>query len=382
MKQSIETICVHGGEHKFPDSRESLSMPIYQTAAFAHPDLGHSPDRFYYTRLTNPTRMHLEETVAALEGAEKAIAFTSGMAAITAVFELFAPGDRILCSADLYGGTVLLLDSIGKKNGLTLDFVDTTDPETVKAAVTPDTKAVYIETPSNPMMNVTDIRLCAEAAHSVGALLIVDNTFLSPYFQNPIALGADIVIHSGTKYLGGHNDTLAGFLCLKDDTFSEKLYKISYTLGATLSPFDSWLMIRGIKTLAIRMERAQENALAVASWLKQQEKVTKVYYVGLPEHPGYGVNAAQSRGSGAMLSFTVATPELAQQVLANVKLFTFAESLGGPESLITFPATQTHADVAEEERNRLGITDCFLRMSVGLEKAEDLIADLNQALNG
>lgn len=382
MKQSIETICVHGGEHKFPDSRESLSMPIYQTAAFAHPDLGHSPDRFYYTRLTNPTRMHLEETVAALEGAEKAIAFTSGMAAITAVFELFAPGDRILCSADLYGGTVLLLDSIGKKNGLTLDFVDTTDPETVKAAVTPDTKAVYIETPSNPMMNVTDIRLCAEAAHSVGALLIVDNTFLSPYFQNPIALGADIVIHSGTKYLGGHNDTLAGFICLKDDTFSEKLYKISYTLGATLSPFDSWLMIRGIKTLAIRMERAQENALAIAAWLKQQEKVTKVYYVGLPEHPGYGVNAAQSRGSGAMLSFTVATPELAQQVLAKVKLFTFAESLGGPESLITFPATQTHADVAEEERNRLGITDCFLRMSVGLEKAEDLIADLNQALNG
>ena len=382
MKQSIETICVHGGEHKFPDSRESLSMPIYQTAAFAHPDLGHSPDRFYYTRLTNPTRMHLEETVAALEGAEKAIAFTSGMAAITAVFELFAPGDRIVCSADLYGGTVLLLDSIGRKNGLILEFVDTTDPETVKAAVTPDTKAVYIETPSNPMMNVTDIRLCAEAAHSVGALLIVDNTFLSPYFQNPIALGADIVIHSGTKYLGGHNDTLAGFICLKDDTFSEKLYKISYTLGATLSPFDSWLMIRGIKTLAIRMERAQENALAIAAWLKQQEKVTKVYYVGLPEHPGYGVNAAQSRGSGAMLSFTVATPELAQQVLANVKLFTFAESLGGPESLITFPATQTHADVAEEERNRLGITDCFLRMSVGLEKAEDLIADLDQALNG
>ena len=382
MKQSLETICVHGGEHKFPDSRESLSMPIYQTAAFAHPDLGHSPDRFYYTRLTNPTRNHLQETVAALEGAHDAIAFTSGMAAITAVFELFAPGDRIVASADLYGGTVLLFDSISKKNGLILDLVDTTDPETVKAAVTPGTKAVYIETPSNPMMNVTDIRLCAELAHSVGAVLIVDNTFLSPYFQNPIALGADIVIHSGTKYLGGHNDTIAGFLCLKDDTFSEKLYKISYTLGATLSPFDSWLMIRGIKTLAIRMERAQENALAIAAWLKEQKNVTKVYYVGLPEHPGYAVNASQSRGSGAMLSFAVATPELAQQVLAKVKIITFAESLGGPESLITFPATQTHADVAEEERNKLGITDCFLRMSVGLEKAEDLIADLDQALNG
>ena len=382
MKQSIETICVHGGQHRFEDIRESLSVPIYQTAAFGHPDLGHSPDRFYYTRLTNPTRTHLQETVAALEGAHDAIAFTSGMAAITAVFELFAPGDRILCSADLYGGTVLLFDSISKKNGLKLDLADTTDPETIRAAVTPDTKAIYIETPSNPMMNVTDIRLCAELAHSVGAILIVDNTFLSPYFQNPIALGADIVIHSGTKYLGGHNDTLAGFLCLKDDTYSEKLYKISYTLGATLSPFDSWLMIRGIKTLALRMERAQENALAIANWLKTQPNVTKVYYVGLPEHPGHAVNASQSRGSGAMLSFTVATPELAQQVLAKVKIFTFAESLGGPESLITFPATQTHADVAEEERNRLGITDCFLRMSVGLEKAGDLIADLDQALNG
>lgn len=381
MKQSIETICVHGGSHRFPDSRESLSMPIYQTAAFGHPDLGHSPDRFYYTRLTNPTRTHLQETVAALEGAADAIAFTSGMAAITAVFELFAPGDRILCSADLYGGTVLLFESIGKKNGLRLDLVDTTDEEAVRAAVTPDTKAIYIETPSNPMMNVTDIRLCAELAHSVGALLIVDNTFLSPYFQNPIALGADIVIHSGTKYLGGHNDTIAGFVCLKDMTYSEKLYKISYTLGATLSPFDSWLMIRGIKTLGVRMERAQENALAIAAWLKSQKNVTKVYYVGLPEHPGYAVNAAQSRGSGAMLSFAVATPELAQQVLAKVKIITFAESLGGPESLITFPATQTHADVSAEDRESLGITDCFLRMSVGLEKAEDLIADLNQALN-
>ena len=381
MKNAIETICVHGGDHKFPDSRESLSVPIYQTAAFAHPDLGHSPDRFYYTRLTNPTRNHLQETVAALEGAKSAIAFTSGMAAITAVLELFAPGDRIVASSDLYGGTVLLFDSVCKKNGLKPELTDTTDADAVRAAITPGTKAVYIETPSNPMMNVTDIRLCAALAHSVGAILIVDNTFLSPYFQNPIPLGADIVIHSGTKYLGGHNDTIAGFVCLKDDTYSEKLYKISYTLGATLSPFDSWLMIRGIKTLAIRMERAQENAIAIANWLKQQKNVTKIYYVGLPEHPGYAVNASQSRGSGAMLSFTVATPELAQQVLAKVKIFTFAESLGGPESLITFPATQTHADVAEADRLKLGITDSLLRMSVGLENAKDLIADLDQALN-
>ena len=380
MTKAIETRCVHGGDHKFQDAYQALSTPIYQTAAFGHPDLGHSPDRFYYTRLTNPTRTQAEETVASLEGAAAAIGFTSGMAAITAVFELFNPGDRIVCSADLYGGTVLLFDSIGKKNGLVLELVDTTRPELLEAAMTPDTRAIYIETPSNPMMNVTDIAACAETAKKYGALLIVDNTFLSPYFQNPISLGADIVIHSGTKYLGGHNDTIAGFVCLKDMAYQEKLYKISYTLGATLSPFDSWLMLRGIKTLPIRMDRAQENALAIAGWLKEQPQVEKVYYVGLPEHPGYETNRKQSRGSGAMLSFTVTSPELALQILAKVRIFTFAESLGGPESLITLPATQTHADVSPEEREKLGITGSFLRMSVGLENVQDLIDDLKQAM--
>ena len=380
MSNSIETRCVHGNEHKFKDQYQSLSVPIYQTAAFGHPDLGHSPERFYYTRLTNPTRMHAEETVSSLEGAATTVGFSSGMAAITAVFELFAPGDRIVCSADLYGGTVLLFNLVGKKNGLILDFVDTTNPDALRDAVTPGTRAVYIETPSNPMMNVTDIALCAQAAKAVGAMLIVDNTFLSPYFQNPIALGADISIHSGTKYLGGHNDTIAGFVCLADAELGEKLHKIAYTHGSTLSPFDSWLMIRGIKTLAVRMERAQSNALAIAAWLKQQEKVRKVYYVGLPEHPGYEVNKKQSRGSGAMLSFAVDSRETALQILDKVKLITFAESLGGPETLITFPATQTHADVPEADREKLGITDSFLRMSVGLENADDLIRDLEQAM--
>ena len=380
MSQKMETRCVHGGDHRFPDSRDSISMPIYQTATFAHPDLGHSPDRFYYTRLTNPTRNHLEETVSSLEGAANTIAFTSGMAAISAVFELFSPGDRILCSCDLYGGTVLQFDLISRKNSLILDFTDTADPDALTAAMTEDIKAIYIETPSNPMMNVTDIRLCASLAKKHGALLIVDNTFLSPYFQNPIGLGADIVIHSGTKYLGGHNDTLAGFVCLADDRLSEKLYKISYTMGATLSPFDSWLMIRGIKTLAVRMERAQENALAIAAFLQNHPKVSKVHYVGLPDHPGYEVNARQSRGSGAMLSFAVDSHETALQVLAKVKIIAFAESLGGPESLITLPVTQTHADVPEEERLKLGITDSLLRLSVGLENAQDLIEDLRQAM--
>ena len=380
MADSIETRCVHGGDHKFQDNYQSLSMPIYQTAAFGHPDLGHSPERFYYTRLTNPTRLQLEETVSSLEGAVDTVAFTSGMAAITAAFELFAPGDRIVCSADLYGGTVLLFDLVEKKKGLILELVDTTDPDALRAAITPGTKGVYIETPSNPMMNVTDIGLCAELAKSVGAMLIVDNTFLSPYFQNPLALGADISIHSGTKYLGGHNDTIAGFVCVADKAVGEKLHKISYTLGATLAPFDSWLLLRGIKTLAVRMERAQENALAIANWLKTQPKVKKVYYVGLPEHPGYDINRKQSRGSGAMLSFTLDSAETALQVLAKVKIITFAESLGGPESLITLPATQTHADVSAEDREKLGITDSFLRMSVGLENVQDLIADLQQAM--
>ena len=382
MADSIETRCVHGGDHKFQDNYQSLSMPIYQTAAFGHPDLGHSPERFYYTRLTNPTRLQLEETVSSLEGAADTVAFTSGMAAITAAFELFAPGDRIVCSEDLYGGTVLLMDIVGRKNGLDFVFVDTTDPEKLASAVTEGTKAIYIETPSNPMMNVTDIRLCGELAKKVGALLLVDNTFLSPYFQNPIALGADVVIHSGTKYLGGHNDTISGFLCMADKALGEQLHKIAYAQGSTLSPFDSYLMIRGIKTLALRMERQQQTALRIAKWLQTQKKVEKVYYVGLPDHPAYELNAKQSRGAGGMLSFAVDSHDTALKLLQNVKVATFAESLGGPETLITLPALQTHRDVEESQRLRLGITDSLLRMSVGLENADDLIADLDQALNG
>lgn len=380
MSNSIETLCVHGNTHRTQTGYDSLTMPIYQTAAYSHTKLGHNDSGFDYTRISNPTRSYLEETMCALEGAQATVSFTSGMAAISAVFELFAPGDRIVCSEDLYGGTVLLFDSVGRKNGLELVMVDTTDLNAVEAAVTPGTKAIYLETPSNPMMNVTDIRACAEIAKKRGSRLIVDNTFLSPYFQNPIALGADIVVHSGTKYLGGHNDTISGFVCLADKADEERLRRIAFTLGGTLSPFDSWLMIRGIKTLAVRLEHQQRSAMAIAQWLKTQEKVTKVYYVGLPDHPGYAINAAQSRGAGAMLSFSMETPELALQVLQRVKVITFAESLGGPESLITLPATQTHRDVSPEDREKLGITDSFLRLSVGLENAQDLIDDLKQAM--
>ena len=380
MKQSIETLCVHGGQHSYADGARSLTMPIYQTAAFSHLETGHNEHGFDYTRISNPTRQHLEETVSALEGAAKSIAFTSGMAAISCVFELYAPGDHIICSEDLYGGTVLFFNIVGKKNGLDFTFVDTTDLRQVEKALRPDTKAIYIETPSNPMMNVTDIRGCAALAKKVGAHLIVDNTFLSPYVQNPIALGADIVVHSGTKYLAGHNDTLSGFLCMADAELGARLHQIAYALGATLSPFDSYLMLRGIKTLAVRMERQQQTALAVAQWLRSQEKVTKVYYVGLEDHPGYALNASQSRGAGGMLSFAVDSHETALKILKGVKVITFAESLGGPESLITLPALQTHRDVAEADRLKLGITDSLLRMSVGLENAQDLIDDLKQAM--
>ena len=380
MKQSIETLCVHGGEHRFPAGARRLTVPIYQTAAFSHLETGHNEHGFDYTRLSNPTRQHLEETVSALEGAAGTIAFASGMAAISTVFELFAPGDHIICSADLYGGTVLLFDLVEKKNGLRFTFVDTTDLKQVEQALEPGTKAIYIETPSNPMMNVTDIRGCAALAKQAGVQLIVDNTFLSPYLQNPIALGADLVVHSGTKFLAGHNDTISGFLCAADEAVAERLRKLAATMGNVLSPFDSYLMLRGIKTLAVRMERQQQTAMAIAKWLQTQGKVTKVYYAGLPDHPGYAVNAAQSRGAGGMLSFAVDSHETALKILKNVKVITFAESLGGPESLITLPALQTHRDVAPAEREKLGITDSLLRFSVGLENAEDLMKDLEQAM--
>ena len=380
MSASRETICVHGTVHAHPDEKRSLTVPIYQTAAFSHLQTGHNEHGFDYTRISNPTREHLEETVAALEGAKRCLAFTSGMAAISAVFELFSPGDKILCSEDLYGGTVLLMDLVGRKNGLELIFVDTTDAQKLRSAVTADIKAIYIETPSNPMMNVTDIRLCARLAKAASALLIVDNTFLSPYFQNPIELGADIVVHSGTKYLCGHHDTLSGFLCFGEEALAVRVHKIAYALGAGLSPFDSYLMIRGIKTLALRLEHQNRSALEIARWLQKHPKVKKVHHVGLEDHPGFALNASQSRGCGGMLSFTLDSPETALQLLQRVKLITFAESLGGPESLITLPSLQTHRDVAEADRLRLGITDSLIRLSVGLENAQDLINDLEQAL--
>jgi cystathionine gamma-synthase len=333
---------------------------------------------FDYSRSQNPTNEHLEHTVAALESGSQAVAFSSGMAAVSALMELFSPGDHIVATYDLYGGTFRLFSRISQKNGVTFSYADSV--ENIKKEITPSTKAVFIETPSNPMLRVTDITAVAKITHEKKILLIVDNTFLTPYFQKPLSLGADIVLHSGTKYLGGHNDTLAGLLAAKDNSLSEQFRFIVKTTGACLSPFDSFLIIRGIKTLAVRMERQQETALKIAHWLCGQNNVAVVYYIGLPNHPDYELSCRQASGFGAMISFTVRNEQMAVKILENVKVIKYAESLGGVESLITYPMLQTHADLPEDERNARGIDGCLLRLSVGLESAKDLIADLEQAM--
>lgn len=379
----LETRCIHGSiPQKLEDLNRSISFPIYQTASFSHIRTGHNENGFDYTRESNPTRQHTEEVVASLEKAEYAIAFTSGMAAVSAVMELFSPDDEIICSDDLYGGVVRLHDTISRKNGITVSYTDTSSISNIAELVNGNTKAVYIETPSNPMMHITDIRRTAEFVHSRGILLIIDNTFLSPFFQNPLELGADIVIHSGSKFLAGHNDTISGFVCTNDHSIAEKVRLVSKTTGAALSPFDSWLVMRGLKTLSVRMKQQQENALAVCRFLTSHSKIKHIYYPGLPEHKGYEINNSQARGSGSMISFIVDSAETAGNVLKKVRVITFAESLGGTESLITYPVLQTHPDVPEKTRKKLGITDKLLRLSVGLESADDIIADLKQALEG
>ena len=379
MTYKTDTVCVHGQniycrQHPYG----AVATPIYQTATFSHPAVGSSTG-FDYSRESNPTRSELEETINGLEHAVLSLACSSGMAALTLCLELFDSGDHILCTEDLYGGSVRLFSLLGKKRGISFSYADTSNIEETRARITPQTKALYIETPSNPTMGVTDIRAMKKLADEYSLLLIADNTFLSPYFQNPLDLGADLVIHSGTKFLNGHNDVLAGFVCTNREDLAEQLRYLYKTVGSCLSAFDSYLLLRGLKTLAVRMERQQKNALQIAQWLKKQPQVTDVLYIGLPKHPGYEVNLSQSRGFGSMISFHVDSKETAIRILNSVKLITYAESLGGTESLITYPRLQTHADVPEEIRERLGINDRLLRFSVGLEDVEDLIADLKQA---
>ena len=377
MERGINTRCLHLEETEGKtENYGAISYPIYQTATYAHPGVGQSTG-FDYSRLQNPTKEHLEKIVASLEHGCDALALSTGMAAITLLMELFKPGDHLIVDSDLYGGSIRLFRNVSRKNGITFSAVDSYQDD-VESFVKEETKAIYVETPTNPMMNVADIGKLSEIAKRHNLLLIVDNTFLSPYFQNPLTLGADIVVHSGTKFLGGHNDTLAGFLVTNREEISEQLHFLIKTTGAGLAPFDSWLILRGIKTLGIRMEQAQKNALEIANWLKTQPAVTKVIYPGLPEHPGYEIMKKQARGFGSMLTFYVDSKEHAFEILEKVRMIKFAESLGGVETLLTYPTTQTHADVPQEIREKNGITDCTLRLSVGIEDARDLIAELTQ----
>ncbi len=377
MERGLNTRCLHLEETEGKlEHYGAISYPIYQTATYEHPEAGQSTG-YDYSRLQNPTREHLEKMIAGLESGIDAFALSTGMAAITLLMELFRPGDHLIVEADLYGGSIRLFDHVNKKNNYEFTHLNCAEDD-IEGAIQDNTKAIYIETPTNPMMNVSDIAAIAKIAKKHGLLLIVDNTFLSPYFQNPLKLGADIVVHSGTKFLGGHNDTLAGFLVTNNEEVRDRLRFLIKTTGAGLAPFDCWLILRGMKTLGIRMERSQENAIRIAEWLKTQNIVRKVYYPGLPEHPGYEIMKKQARGFGSMITFQVDSKEHALQILKQVRMIKFAESLGGVDTLITYPTTQTHADVPEEVRLKNGITPCTLRLSTGIEDIEDLLGELSE----
>lgn len=379
LEKSFETIAVSGvsGGDK---ATGAISYPIYQAATFKHHGLNNSTG-YDYSRAQNPTREEAEKTLAVLEGGKEALGFSSGIAAITACIHLFKAGDHIILSDDLYGGTYRLFEDIYKDFGISATFVDTTNTENILTVLNENTRAVFIETPSNPMMKVTDIKAVGEITKEKGLLLLVDNTFLTPYYQRPLELGADLVIHSGTKFIGGHHDLLAGFIVANDEELIQKLRRIHMSTGATLSPFDSWLVLRGLKTLHIRLDRAQENTLKIAKYLQSNINIEKVYYVGLEDFEGYELNKKQSTGFGATLSFRVKDKELIPQILNNVQVIRFAESLGGVETLITYPITQTHSEIPEDIKKRLGVDEYLLRLSVGIENVEDLIKDLDKALN-
>ncbi len=373
-----DTSVVRGGRCTDPHTG-AISYPIYQSATFRHHGVNQSTG-YDYSRTLNPTREELELTIARLEQGAQGFAFSTGMAAVSAVIGLFAPGDRLLVSDDLYGGTYRILEEVYRNYGIAADYVDMQDPEQVRSGITASTRAVLIETPTNPIMKVADIRAIAAIAREAGLLTLVDNTFLTPYYQQPIPLGADIVIHSATKYLGGHNDTLAGLVVTATDALGERIRFIQNSVGAVLAPFDSWLILRGIKTLGVRLKQQEENAGLIAAWLRKHPSVEAVNYPGLPEHPGHAVSKSQASGFGSMISFSVRDRAAAEHVLNSVRLIFFAESLGGVESLITYPLTQTHAAIPEAVRNRIGVNEKLLRLSVGIEDPEDLIADLAQAL--
>jgi cystathionine gamma-synthase len=375
----IESRLVQIGSQEEPVTG-AVSFPIYQATAFRHPKLGQSTG-FDYARTKSPTRKILEEAIAELESGDGGFACSSGMAALQTIFALFSQGDHLIVSLDLYGGTYRLLEKIMSRFGVTATYVDTNDLNALESHYKPNTKAVLIETPTNPLMMITDLKLVCSWAKKKNILTIVDNTLLTPFFQRPIELGADIIIHSATKYLGGHNDVLAGLIVTKGKELSEQMGFLHNSLGAVLGPQDSWLLMRGMKTLAIRMERHQHNASRMADFLLQHPKVEAVYYPALESHPGYEIQKKQSSGNTGIFSFKLKDARYVEPILRHIRLIAFAESLGGVESLMTYPAVQTHADIPEEIRRQIGVDDRLLRYSVGIEHIDDLIADMSRAID-
>lgn len=375
----FSTLAIHAGQDPDPTTG-AVSIPIYQTSTYAQEGIGKHKG-FEYARTQNPTRLALERNLAALEGGKTGFAFASGMAAINVVLTLLQAGDHVIVSDNTYGGTFRLFDKVLKKFGLDFSYVDTREAQNVEDAVRAETRMVFVETPTNPVMSLTDLRAVAEITHRRGLRLVVDNTFMSPYFQRPLDMGADIVVHSTTKYLNGHSDSIGGAVILNDEEDARQIGFLQNAAGAILSPMDSWLVMRGTKTLAVRMRQHDENGRLVAQFLSEHPKVQRVYYPGLKSHPQYELARRQMSGFGGMLSFETGSLENAGRVLQGVNLITLGESLGGVESLISHPATMTHASVPELERNRLGITDGLVRISVGIEDVEDIIADVDQALS-
>jgi cystathionine gamma-lyase/cystathionine beta-lyase/cystathionine gamma-lyase/homocysteine desulfhydrase len=374
----FKTDAIHAGQEPDPTTG-AVTIPIYQTSTYVQEALGKHKG-FEYARTQNPTRMALEKNMAVLERGVAGYAFASGMAATTALTHLLLKqGDHAICGDNVYGGTFRLFDKIVKHYGVEFSYVDTSNLNELEAALKPNTKMVFIETPTNPIMTITNIRAAAELAHIKKARLVVDNTFMSPYFQRPIEMGADIVVHSTTKFLNGHSDSVGGVAVLKHQEDADKLAFIQNAAGAILSPFDSWLVLRGIKTLPVRMEAHNANGMAIAKYLSEHKKVQKLYYPGLPSNPGFALAAKQMSGFGALISFDLGSLDNAARFLGRVKLCSLGESLGGVETLISHPASMTHASVPVEHRNAIGITDGLVRISVGIEDLTDLIADLDSA---
>jgi cystathionine gamma-lyase/cystathionine beta-lyase/cystathionine gamma-lyase/homocysteine desulfhydrase len=372
------TTAIHAG-NEADQTTGAVTVPIYQTSTYQQEGLGKHKG-FEYARTQNPTRSAVERNIAALEGARFGYAFASGMAAIDATMRLVKAGEHVIVSDNTYGGTFRLFTRILANYNIEFDFVDTSDVSNVEAAIKPNTKMVFLETPTNPVMIVTDLQAVSDVAHKVGARVVCDNTFMSPYLQRPIEFGVDIVVHSTTKYLNGHSDGIGGMVVLNDEKDAEWIGFVQNSAGAILSPFDSWLVLRGTKTLALRMEQHDRSGRAVAAFLEEHPKVQKIYYPGSLSHRQHDLAKRQQKGFGGMVAFDVGSLENARTVLESVKLCTLAESLGGVETLISHPATMTHASVLPETRERLGITDGLVRISVGIEDTDDIIADLDQAL--